>query len=100
MRAAQHHNTPQSKQRALDALQAARCLPSVVAFDADFVLWRTHAEFYRPSSHPPALAPDVPPVFDALEAKHLHVALASRTPTPDVCVAWLHKHARGLYTLA
>lgn len=70
-------------------------LPSLVVMDLDYTMWPFWCECFSEKDEP-WLYPHVPAILQALEEANIPMAIASRTPTPKVASAFLHK--LGLHT--
>lgn len=81
-------NKTQTKAAAVVA--EASKLPELVVFDLDYTLWPFWCEMYTTKDEP-KLYPEARSVLEALKQKGVSMALASRTPTPDVARAFLKK---------
>jgi hypothetical protein len=86
-----------SQATASAVVKHATRLPSAAVFDCDFTLWPTHAEFHSPCSSAPSLYPAVFPTLDALLDANVPIAIASRTPSPNVCHTWLSQCVHHLF---
>ncbi|PRQ48481.1 putative protein-tyrosine-phosphatase [Rosa chinensis] len=62
-------------------------LPSLVVFDLDYTLWPFYCEFEEDDM--PYLYPQALPILHALKEKGVSMAVASRSPTPDVAKSFL-----------
>lgn len=78
------------KAEALGVLSAATLLPRLVVFDLDYTLWPFYCEC-RSKSDSPRLYPQARGILNALKEKEMKMALASRTPTPDIARVYLNK---------
>ena len=65
-------------------------LPKLIVVDLDYTLWPFYCEC-RWSSDTPHLYPGSMPILIALKREAIPVAVASRTPTPDIARAFLEK---------
>jgi len=66
-------------------LEACATRPKLVVFDLDYTFWPCYCEMYE-ADHPPRVFEAALGVLQALHEHDVPVAVASRTPTPDV--AW------------
>lgn len=76
--------------KAAAALAEVNELPELVVFDLDYTLWPFWCEMYTTRDQP-KLFPEARSVLEALKDKGVAMALASRTPTPEVARAFLKK---------
>lgn len=76
--------------KASAVLAEAQELPELVVFDLDYTLWPFWCEMYTTRDEP-KLFPEARGVLEALKEHNVPMALASRTPTPDVARAFLKK---------
>lgn len=74
----------------LGVLSAAAFLPRLVVFDLDYTLWPFYCEC-RSKRESPRLYPEAKGILYALKEKEVKMAIASRTPTPDIAEVFLNK---------
>ncbi|KAH6773220.1 Haloacid dehalogenase-like hydrolase superfamily protein [Perilla frutescens var. hirtella] len=65
-------------------------LPRLVVFDLDYTLWPFYCEC-RSKREMPRLYPDAKGILYALKDKGVKMAIASRSPTPDIANTFLDK---------
>eukprot|EP00246_Nothoceros_aenigmaticus_P002713 TRINITY_DN13566_c0_g1_i1.p1 TRINITY_DN13566_c0_g1~~TRINITY_DN13566_c0_g1_i1.p1 ORF type:complete len:168 (-),score=26.02 TRINITY_DN13566_c0_g1_i1:125-628(-) len=75
---------------ALGLLNSAQQLPRLVVFDLDYTLWPFWCECRSKGEHP-SLYPQAKGILNALKEKGVPMAIASRTPTPDLATTFLKK---------
>ncbi|CAM6117130.1 unnamed protein product [Calypogeia fissa] len=75
---------------AMNILSAAPRLPALVVFDLDYTLWPYFCEC-RSKNEIPVLYPQAKSAIQALKAKGVLVAVASRSPTADIARTFLNK---------
>ncbi|XP_051139417.1 uncharacterized protein LOC127257131 [Andrographis paniculata] len=78
------------KNEALEIIAMAQLLPRLVVFDLDYTLWPFYCEC-RSKREMPKLYPHAKGILSALKAKGVDVAIASRSPTPDIANTFLVK---------
>ncbi|KAL7119293.1 hypothetical protein ACP275_02G054800 [Erythranthe tilingii] len=78
------------KNEAMEILGLFQLLPRLVVFDLDYTLWPFYCEC-RSKREMPKLYPQAKGVLYALKDKGVDVAIASRSPTPDIANAFLDK---------
>ncbi|XP_072992662.1 uncharacterized protein [Typha latifolia] len=78
------------KEEALNILGLFQVLPRLVVFDLDYTLWPFYCEC-RSKRDSPFLYPHAKGIIYALKDKGVDVAIASRSPTPDIAKAFLGK---------
>ncbi|XP_077234133.1 haloacid dehalogenase-like hydrolase (HAD) superfamily protein [Tasmannia lanceolata] len=78
------------KEEALQILGLFQILPRLVVFDLDYTLWPFYCEC-RSKNEKPSLYPHAKGILYALKDKGIDVAIASRSPTPDIAKAFLKK---------
>lgn len=83
-------NDDEVAEEALRLLNEANNLPRLVVFDLDYSLWPFWCEC-RSSKENPSLYPEATGVLNALRRKGVTMAVASRTPTPDIARTFLKK---------
>ncbi|KAG0568500.1 hypothetical protein KC19_6G023600 [Ceratodon purpureus] len=83
-------NEDEVAEEALRLLNGSSNLPRLVVFDLDYTLWPFWCEC-RSSKENPSLYPEAKGVLDALRQKGVTMAVASRTPTPDIARCFLNK---------
>ncbi|KAL0031632.1 hypothetical protein WJX77_010764 [Trebouxia sp. C0004] len=76
--------------KAAAVLAEVQDLPELVVFDLDYTLWPFWCEMYTTRDEP-KLFPEARGVMEALKDSGVPMALASRTPTPEVARAFLQK---------
>jgi magnesium-dependent phosphatase 1 len=75
---------------ALRLLHSCTLLPRLVVFDLDYTLWPFWCEC-RSKKENPSLYPEAMGILNALKQKGVTMAVASRTPTPDIANCFLNK---------
>ncbi|KDP29975.1 hypothetical protein JCGZ_18742 [Jatropha curcas] len=78
------------KSEALQVIGMFQILPRLVVFDLDYTLWPFYCEC-RSKREMPSLYPHAKGILYALEEKGIDVAIASRSPTPDIAKTFLEK---------
>ncbi|CAO2815780.1 unnamed protein product [Amaranthus hypochondriacus] len=78
------------KAEAMQVMGLFQVLPKLVIFDLDYTLWPFYCEC-RSKKEMPSLYPHVKGILYALKDKGIDVAVASRSPTPDIANAFLDK---------
>ncbi|EPS65937.1 hypothetical protein M569_08841, partial [Genlisea aurea] len=78
------------KNEAIEIMSLFQVLPRLVVFDLDYTLWPFYCEC-RSKREMPKLYPHAKGILYALKDKGVDVAIASRSPTPDVADTFLHK---------
>nr|DAD22113.1 TPA_asm: hypothetical protein HUJ06_023576 [Nelumbo nucifera] len=78
------------KDDALKMLGLFQVLPRLVVFDLDYTLWPFYCEC-RSKREMPSLYPHAKGILHALKDKGIDVAVASRSPTPDIAKTFLDK---------
>ncbi|KAK1274891.1 hypothetical protein QJS04_geneDACA005693 [Acorus gramineus] len=78
------------KEEALQMIGLFQVLPRLVVFDLDYTLWPFYCEC-RSKAEMPTLYPHAKGILYALKDKGIDVAIASRSPTPDIAKAFLKK---------
>ncbi|CAL9072014.1 unnamed protein product [Musa acuminata var. zebrina] len=78
------------KEGALRTLGLFQVLPRLVVFDLDYTLWPFYCEC-RSKREMPSLYPHAEGILYALKDKGINVAIASRSPTPDIAKTFLQK---------
>ncbi|KAL5556558.1 hypothetical protein UlMin_038794 [Ulmus minor] len=76
------------KNEALQIIAQFRNLPRLIVFDLDYTLWPLYCEFDYKNPHLYAKARGV---LNALKEKGIDLAVASRTPTPDIANRYLRQ---------
>ncbi|KAH7287749.1 hypothetical protein KP509_32G072200 [Ceratopteris richardii] len=75
---------------ALGIISAASFLPRLVVFDLDYTLWPFYCECSS-KRETPYLYPEAKSILNALKKKDVKMAVASRTPTPEIARTFLNK---------
>ncbi|GAQ82904.1 Haloacid dehalogenase-like hydrolase (HAD) superfamily protein [Klebsormidium nitens] len=75
---------------ALSIIKQAEKLPSLVVFDLDYTIWPFWCEVKTTRSQP-RLYPEVRGIFEALKEAGIPMAVASRTPSPNIATVFLGK---------
>ncbi|XP_073307556.1 uncharacterized protein [Primulina huaijiensis] len=78
------------KDEAMEILGLFQALPRLVVFDLDYTLWPFYCEC-RSKREMPSLYPHAKGILNALEEKGVDIAIASRSPTPDIANTFLEK---------
>ncbi|KAL9461102.1 hypothetical protein AB3S75_004155 [Citrus x aurantiifolia] len=78
------------KNEALEIIGQFENLPRLVVFDLDYTLWPFYCECCY-EDEIPYLYPHAKGILGALKEKGIHVAVASRSPAPDIAKTFLHK---------
>ncbi|KAI3435111.1 uncharacterized protein J3R85_006546, partial [Psidium guajava] len=78
------------KDEALQMMGMFQVLPRLVVFDLDYTLWPFYCEC-RSKREMPSLYPHAKGILYALKDKGIDVAIASRSPTPDIGKTFLEK---------
>ncbi|KAH9712708.1 Magnesium-dependent phosphatase-1 family protein expressed [Citrus sinensis] len=78
------------KNEALEIIGQFENLPRLVVFDLDYTLWPFYCECCY-EDEIPYLYPHAKGILEALKEKGIHVAVASRSPAPDIAKTFLHK---------
>ncbi|KAL6843575.1 hypothetical protein ACP4OV_026637 [Aristida adscensionis] len=78
------------KAEALQILGLFQVLPRLVVFDLDYTLWPFYCEC-RSKRDSPSLFRHARGIMYALKEKGIDMAIASRSPTPDIAKAFLDK---------
>ncbi|KAJ1697740.1 hypothetical protein LUZ63_006252 [Rhynchospora breviuscula] len=78
------------QQEALRIMSVIDVLPRLVVFDLDYTLWPFYCEC-RSKRETPSLYRDAKGIMYALKDKGIDMAIASRSPTPDIANAFLDK---------
>ncbi|XP_020261730.1 magnesium-dependent phosphatase 1-like [Asparagus officinalis] len=78
------------KEEALRLMGQLETLPRLVVFDLDYTLWPFYCEC-RSKREMPSLYPHAKGILYALKDKGIDVAIASRSPTPDIAKTFLDK---------
>ncbi|MED6157020.1 hypothetical protein PIB30_019504 [Stylosanthes scabra] len=78
------------KEEALQILGVSEVLPKLVVFDLDYTLWPFYCEC-RSKREMPSLYPHATGILLALKQKGINLAIASRSPTPDIASSFLTK---------
>ncbi|CAA7404332.1 unnamed protein product [Spirodela intermedia] len=76
------------KEEALQILGVFQALPRLVVFDLDYTLWPFYCDFLS-EGEMPRLYPQTMGILYALKDKGIDVAIASRSPTPDIAKTFL-----------
>lgn len=72
------------------SLEGCASLPGLVVFDLDYCFWPCYCEMYQPH-HKAKVFQSALGVLEALVERNVKVAVASRTPTPDVARSFLRQ---------
>ncbi|GAA0163673.1 phosphatase [Lithospermum erythrorhizon] len=75
---------------AMKVMGVFEVVPRLVVFDLDYTLWPFYCEC-RSKREMPSLYPQAKGILHALKAKGVDVAIASRSPTPDIANMFLDK---------
>ncbi|KAL5705392.1 protein-tyrosine-phosphatase [Ranunculus cassubicifolius] len=78
------------KDDALKILGVFQVLPKLVVFDLDYTLWPFYCEC-RSKREMPSLYPHAKGILYALKDKGIDIAIASRSPTPDIAKTFIDK---------
>ncbi|KAK9164020.1 hypothetical protein Syun_004922 [Stephania yunnanensis] len=78
------------KEEALQILGLFQALPRLVVFDLDYTLWPFYCEC-RSKREMPSLYPHARGILYALKEKNIDLAIASRSPAPDIAKTFLDK---------
>ncbi|KAK9677415.1 hypothetical protein RND81_11G141800 [Saponaria officinalis] len=78
------------KSEAMQIMNVFQVLPKLVVFDLDYTLWPFYCEC-RSKREMPSLYPHAKGILYALRDKGIDVAIASRSPTPDIAKTFLDK---------
>lgn len=78
------------KEEALRMIGLFQTLPKLVVFDLDYTLWPFYCEC-RSKREMPSLYPQAKGILYALKDKGIDIAIASRSPTPDIATTFLDK---------
>ncbi|KAK4263090.1 hypothetical protein QN277_028562 [Acacia crassicarpa] len=78
------------KKEALQIIGLFQNLPRLVVFDLDYTLWPFYCEFYY-EDDTPYLYPEATGILYALKEKGIDMAIASRSPTPNIAKTFLDK---------
>ncbi|KAL0422442.1 UNVERIFIED_CONTAM: Magnesium-dependent phosphatase 1 [Sesamum latifolium] len=78
------------KNEAMEIMGLVQLLPRLVVFDLDYTLWPFYCEC-RSKREMPKLYPHAKGILCALKDKGVDVAIASRSPTPDIANTFLEK---------
>ncbi|CAN6460090.1 unnamed protein product [Victoria cruziana] len=78
------------KAEASQVLGLFQILPRLVVFDLDYTLWPFYCECCS-KREMPSLYPHAKGILHALKDKGVDVAIASRSPTPDIAKTFLNK---------
>ncbi|XP_010907706.1 uncharacterized protein [Elaeis guineensis] len=78
------------KEEALEIIGVLQALPRLVVFDLDYTLWPFYCECCS-KREMPFLYPHAMGILNALKDKGIDVAIASRSPTPDIAKTFLDK---------
>nr|KYP61187.1 Magnesium-dependent phosphatase 1 [Cajanus cajan] len=80
------------KAEAVQIMGVFQVLPRLVVFDLDHTLWPFYCE-WRSKQDTPSLFPQTRGILHALKHKRLDIAIASKSPTPDIATTYLDKLA-------
>lgn len=78
------------KEEAQQILGLFQVLPRLVVFDLDYTLWPFYCECHTKRERP-HLYPQAKGIMYALKDKGIDMAIASRSPTPDIAKTFLNK---------
>ncbi|KAJ4716789.1 Magnesium-dependent phosphatase 1 [Melia azedarach] len=78
------------KAEATQIIGMFQVLPRLVVFDLDYTLWPFYCEC-RSKREMPSMYPHAKGILYALKDRGIDVAVASRSPTPDIADAFLDK---------
>uniref|UniRef100_A0A803MCB8 Magnesium-dependent phosphatase 1 n=1 Tax=Chenopodium quinoa TaxID=63459 RepID=A0A803MCB8_CHEQI len=78
------------KTEVLQTINLFQVLPKLVVFDLDYTIWPFYCECHS-KREMPSLYPHVKGILYALKDKGIDVAIASRSPTPDIAKTFLDK---------
>ncbi|CAL1370406.1 unnamed protein product [Linum trigynum] len=78
------------KSEAMQIIGMFQVLPRLVVFDLDYTLWPFYCEC-RSKREMPSLYPHAKGILYALKDKGVDMAIASRSPTPDIATTFLDK---------
>ncbi|WCJ31990.1 Haloacid dehalogenase-like hydrolase (HAD) superfamily protein [Euphorbia peplus] len=78
------------KNEALQMIGEFQNVPGLVVFDLDYTLWPFYCECYDVDDTP-YLYPQAKGILYALKENRIHMAIASRSPTPNIAKAFLAK---------
>ncbi|XP_009609890.1 uncharacterized protein LOC107785411 [Nicotiana tabacum] len=78
------------KNEAMEIMGMFQVLPRLVVFDLDYTLWPFYCEC-RSKQQMPYLYPHAKGILYALKDKGVNIAIASRSPTPDIANTFLDK---------
>ncbi|XP_061358356.1 uncharacterized protein LOC133302568 [Gastrolobium bilobum] len=78
------------KAEAVQMMGAFQVLPRLCVFDLDYTLWPFYCEC-RSKRDTPSLYPHVKGILYALKDEGVDVAIASKSPTPDIATTFLDK---------
>ncbi|KAK6121207.1 hypothetical protein DH2020_045048 [Rehmannia glutinosa] len=78
------------KNGAMEMISSFQVLPKLVVFDLDYTLWPFYCDCLSKNSMP-SLFPHAKDILYALKDKGVDIAIASRSPTPDIANDFLEK---------
>ncbi|KAK7319487.1 hypothetical protein RJT34_04208 [Clitoria ternatea] len=78
------------KREAQEIMGAFQVLPRLVVFDLDYTVWPFYCEC-RSKHDTPYLYPDVKGILNALKHQNIDLAIASKSPTPQIATTYLDK---------
>ncbi|KAK6143671.1 hypothetical protein DH2020_024019 [Rehmannia glutinosa] len=78
------------KNEAMEMISSYQVLPKLVVFDLDYTLWPFYCDCLSKNSMP-SLYPHAKDILYALKDKGVDIAIASRSPTPDIANDFLEK---------
>ncbi|KAH9697293.1 hypothetical protein WN944_029582 [Citrus x changshan-huyou] len=78
------------KEEAMQIIGMFQVVPRLVVFDLDYTLWPFYCEC-RSKREMPSLYPHAKGILHALKDKGIDVAVASRSPSPDIANTFLEK---------
>ncbi|XAR73490.1 Protein-tyrosine-phosphatase [Bertholletia excelsa] len=93
---ARNMDEDKAKEEALQILGLYQEPPRLVVFDLDYTLWPFYCECCY-EDEMPYLYPEATGILHALKDKGISMAVASRSPTPQIATAFLHK--LGIHSL-
>ncbi|XVF17361.1 hypothetical protein REPUB_Repub10bG0114500 [Reevesia pubescens] len=79
------------KKEALEIIEQFQNLPRLIVFDLDYTLWPFYCECCDDEDEMPYLYEHGKGILMALKVKGIDVAIASRSPTPEIAKTFLDK---------